>query len=275
MAKDANKQLTPEQLKAEQERLAREKKEEEELKKKHAEKVKKRKEKIARKKKEHKKETQRVKSLINLPFKLLLQISVLITTLCFITLFFGMSKDIGSTVLYSFFVFVLLYVGIGSIMVGMFFLVSEDKIVEMEELKKLEKERMLIEKSKEEEELAHMIELEKEIASKRLAGKSLREESPEIFFQGNDDSNNSELDYISSSYISKDGSSNLNEDDIDLNEQQFMDFAERDLNPFNEIEVDDEDDDNQNLLELESKKDDSEQFGFDNFEFDQERVKTR
>lgn len=275
MAKDANKKLTPEQLKAEQERLAREKKEEEELKKKHAEKVKKRKEKIARKKKEHKKETQRVKSLINLPFKLLLQISVLITTLCFITLFFGMSKDIGSTVLYSFFVFVLLYVGVGSIMVGMFFLVSEDKIVEMEEFKKLEKERMLIEKNKEEEELAHMIELEKEIAAKRLAGKSLREESPEIFFQGNDDSNNSELDYISSSYISKDGSSNLNEDDIDLNEQQFMDFADRDLNPFNEIEDDDEDNENQNLLELELKKDDNEQFGFDNFEFDQERVKTR
>jgi hypothetical protein len=275
MAKDANKKLTPEQLKAEQERLAREKKEEEELKKKHAEKVKKRKEKIARKKKEHKKETQRVKSLINLPFKLLLQISVLITTLCFITLFFGMSKDIGSTVLYSFFVFVLLYVGVGSIMVGMFFLVSEDKIVEMEEFKKLEKERMLIEKNKEEEELAHMIELEKEIAAKRLAGKSLREEAPEIFFQGNDDSNNSELDYISSSYISKDGSSNLNEDDIDLNEQQFMDFADRNLNPFNEIEDDDEDNENQNLLELELKKDDTEQFGFENFEFDQERVKKR
>ncbi len=271
--KEKKKVLTPDEQKAEQERLAREKKEEDELKKKHAEKIKLKKEKAARIKKKHKKEEKRVKSLINLPFKLLSQISLLITLFCFITLFFGLNKPINDTILYSFFVFILLYVGIGTIMVGMFFLVSEDKIVEMEEMKKVELERLKMEKTKEEEELAHMVELEKEITSKKLAGKFLRENSPEIYFNDNEDfsdnsSMNSDLDFISSGIDSK---SSENSDDIDLNEQQFM-YSENDLNPYGEEEELFGSNSNQDLFELEMSKEENDKFGFENFEFDTEKV---
>lgn len=268
MAKDENKKLTPEEQKVEQERLSREKKEDEELKKKHAEKLKKKKEKAARIKKKHKKEAKRVKSLINLPFNLLSKVAMLITLLCFITLYFGMDKNINDTILYSFFVFVLLYVGIGTIMVGMFFLVSEDKIVEMEELKKLEVEKLSMEKKKEEEELAHMVELEKEIAAKKLAGKSLREDSPGIFFNDNDEPNSGEIDFISSSYSS--GADK--HDDVDLNEKQFM-YSENDLNPYGEEEGLSDMGEEQDLLELEMPEEETERFGFENFEFDNDRMK--
>lgn len=174
MAKEPKK--TPEQIKREKERAELEKKEEAELKKRQKEKLKKKKEKEKRIEKQKKREMKRIKSLVNLPFKLLLQVSSLITALSFIVIFFGYETPLMRTIYLCFLIFTMLYLGLGLVMIAIFFLVSQDKIVEMEELKKIEEEQKKLERAAEERELEEMVAMEKSIASKKLAGRQIRED---------------------------------------------------------------------------------------------------
>lgn len=235
MAKDKKIDPKEEEKLREKERLEREKKEEAELKKKHEEKQKKKKEKEKRMLAKQKKEAKRVKTMINLPFKLLGQISLLITTLAFIIMFFGIEKPLNDTVFNSFMIFTALYLGVGVIMVGLFLLVSQDKLAEAEELRIMEAERALKEKKAEEDELAQMVELEKEIAAKKMAGKSIRDDrNKEMELLGETvDAGISQMDYVTTIIDEKPNKKpSLASPNIDLNEQQFMQFDENELNPF-------------------------------------------
>lgn len=179
--KKPTQHLSAEQKQREKEREEREKKEEVELKKKLEEKQKKRKEKEKRIAAKKKKESKRVKSLINLPFKLHIQISLLITILSAIILFFGLEIELLKTIYITFLIFTIFYLGTGIIMVGVFFLVSEEKLAEAEELRKKEEETIVESKSKYELEVEEMAKIEKEIASRKKATKMLREENADNF----------------------------------------------------------------------------------------------
>lgn len=145
MAKEENKILTPEEKKREKELQQKEKEEKALIAKMQKEKERKRKLKEKRLKEERKQEIKRIKNLINLPFKLLLQISLLATMFMSVILYFWMELDLKTTLIYLFLIFTLFYFGIGIIMVAAVLMLSEDKKRELEEIKRIEKEKEEIE----------------------------------------------------------------------------------------------------------------------------------
>ena len=89
-----------------------------------------------------KKEQKRIKWLVNLPFMTLFKVSILFTFLSFIFFHFWSGQDIFYSILNSFFIFTLLYLGMGIIMLGIFFLLSIDKEHELKEEIRHEQSRM-------------------------------------------------------------------------------------------------------------------------------------
>lgn len=212
--------LTPEQKQREKERIDREKKEEAELKKKLEVKLKKKKDKEKRIAIKKKKEVKRVKSLINLPFRLHLQISLLITFLSSIIMFFGIELEALKTIYLSFIIFTIFYLGTGIVMVGLFFLISEEKLAEEEELKRIESLNKVETKSKEELEFEEMALIEKEIAARKLATKLLKEENIDNIKSINIDD---EFDFINS-----DSKMKQPKIDLGIDEEIFDDSEEAD-----------------------------------------------
>lgn len=145
MAKEENKILTPEEKKREKELQAKEKEEKALIAKMQKEKERKRKLKEKRIKEQRKEEIKRIKTLINLPFKLLLHISLFVTMFMSIIFFFWLELDIKTTLIYMFLIFTAFYFGIGIVMVAAVILFSEDKKKELEELQRIEKVKEEIE----------------------------------------------------------------------------------------------------------------------------------
>eukprot|EP01107_Rhizomastix_libera_P000014 TRINITY_DN10025_c0_g1_i1.p2 TRINITY_DN10025_c0_g1~~TRINITY_DN10025_c0_g1_i1.p2 ORF type:complete len:248 (+),score=30.13 TRINITY_DN10025_c0_g1_i1:251-994(+) len=168
MAKDSS-QLTPEEKKREKERLEKEKREKEELDKLKKEKEKKQKRKEAKAKKKQKEEIKRVKTLVNLPFKLLWYISTLITLLAAIVILFWVEVNLKSALIYLFFIFITCYFGIGLVMIGFVYMLSEDKKNELLEIKRKEEEIIAKEEQrKKDEEVARLQEIERDLASRKF-----------------------------------------------------------------------------------------------------------
>lgn len=160
--KEEKKKLSKEEL-AEQKELEKQKKlREQERKKRQQQKLKKAKEK-------QRNEIKRIKTLINLPFKVIINISIIATLLSFLITYFILNTDPISTVLTSFFVFTAIYLGIGIVIVGFFLLLSYDKEKEMREYeaeqKRLQEEE---ERKRQEEEMRELESIEKEIAASRF-----------------------------------------------------------------------------------------------------------
>lgn len=181
MANEEKKILTPEEKKREKELLEKEKAEKAQIDKMQKEKEKRRKMKEKRLKDEKKREIKRIKTLVNLPFKLLLHVSLLITMFLTIILYFWIELDLKTTLLYLFFIFSFIYFGVGGIMVAAFYLLSEDRKREMLEIKRLEQEKIEQEELKriEEEELK-LNELERDIAEKKNDSLKAKELLPEL-----------------------------------------------------------------------------------------------
>ncbi len=120
-----------------------------EIKKRQAERDKKRKLRLKKKKKKLKKETKKVNKIINMPFKLLFQLSLLGSLMSFIILYFGSQTELIKSLYFSFLVFSFLSLGVGFLMIVIFYFISEQKKQEIEmakrkdeeELKRHEKER--------------------------------------------------------------------------------------------------------------------------------------
>lgn len=239
--------LTPEQKQREKERIEREKKEEEELKKKLEEKLKKKKEKEKRIAAKKKKEEKRRKSLINLPFKLHMQISLLVTLLSSIVMFYGFELELLKTLYLSFMIFVTFYLGTGIVMVGIFFLISEEKLAEAEELRKIEELNKVESKTKQDLEIEEMAKIEKEIAARKMTTKLLREENFDNHSVSLDDdfdlfgnNNNKPKQVIDLGEINQNDNKTDEDDEIkSLDSKQNFDIFE-DSDEFMEIDFEDE-----------------------------------
>lgn len=159
--------------KKETERKAKEKVEQKERLKQRQLKEKKKKLKEKKIKKAEEKEKKRIKSIIDFPFKLLLQSCLLITVLAFIIQYFGAEIELSKAIFYSFLLFTLLYLGIGLVIVAIFFVLSDNKKQELIEQKRIEEElkiaeekriaeeEVLAEERRQEEERTRLEELEK------------------------------------------------------------------------------------------------------------------
>lgn len=167
MAKD--KENKEEKKKLSKEELAEQKELEKQKKLREQERKRKKQLKLKRAKEKQRKEIKRIKTLINLPFRVIINVSIIASLLSFLITYFIFNSDPISTVLTSFFVFTLIYLGIGTLIVGFLLLLSFDKEKELrayeEEQKRLQEEE---EKRKQEEEMRELEAIEKEIAASRF-----------------------------------------------------------------------------------------------------------
>ncbi len=149
MAKDKN--ISPsekEKLEREKAYKEREKAEKKALEKKRKEKLEREKAKKKRLKAKEKKELKKIREKINFPYKLLFNISFLASMLSFITIFYGWNYEIYDALFFSFFIFIILYMTIGVIMVITFYFISEAKIKEALQKQKEEEQRRIEEEQK-------------------------------------------------------------------------------------------------------------------------------
>ncbi len=180
MASEEKKILTPEEKKREKELLEKEKAEKARIDKMQKEKAHRRKLKEKRLKAEKKREIKRIKTLVNLPFKLLLHISLLITMFLAIVLYFWIELDIKTTLLYLFFIFSLVYFGVGGVMVAVFYLLGEDRKKELEEARRLEQQALQLEEQRLlQEEALKLSEIERDIAERKSGSMKSKELLPE------------------------------------------------------------------------------------------------
>lgn len=260
MAKDEKTILTPEEKKLEKELLEKDKKEKAEIDRMQKEKLKKKQHKIKKAKAEVKVETKRINKLVNLPFKLLLQVSLLATMFASIFLFFWLELDLKTSLLYTFLIFSLFYLGLGSIMIAVFFMIGEDKKRELEESKRLNEEKKQgEEKQRQLDEEAKLSEIEREIAekktnsirSKELTANQIDDElmgdpfatelvsdpvnpfmledsSPTLDYDFNENfdsmlSNDLEKEFANSAQLSKDEETDDSDEDSGFNELSYFD----------------------------------------------------
>jgi len=231
MAKDDNKILTPEDKKREKELQAKEKEEKALIAKMQKEKERKRKLKEKRLKEQRKEEIKRIKTLINLPFKLLLHISLFITMFMLIILFFWLELDIKTALIHMFLIFTAFYFGIGIVMVAAVLMLSEDKKKELEELQRIEKEKEEIEAQR----LRDAEEAKLQILERDLAAMKRNDQKSQELLQ----SNQKETKQIPP--IDQTANQNIINEDLDListNEEQFTlpeasSSINDDLNQFN------------------------------------------
>lgn len=149
--------------KEEEARLEKEKKQQQE------ERDKKRKKKKQKMRKMQKKEQKRIKWLVNLPFLTLFKVSSLITALAFIAIYFWIGTELYYSLIYSFFIFTSIYLGVGILLVAIFYLLSLDKEFELKEEIRLERQKELDEeKARQDEEMRELEALERELAEKKL-----------------------------------------------------------------------------------------------------------
>lgn len=227
MAKE-NTNLNPEELrrKKEREELELREKEEEarrikekEERKKEREKREKKREQI--KKKKIKEENKRIRKEINFPYKVLFNLTLLISLFAFIIIFFVLNTPIYETLLYMFFIFSFLYLGIGGIMIGIYYLIAIDKRRKFElEIEKELKEQAEAEARQKEEELAELEELERSASSRKELAESSPYELPGSTLENSQDNDESDTKQISDSSESIEEipeNSSINTDEIGEN----------------------------------------------------------
>jgi len=205
MAKEEKRILTPEEKKREKEILDKEKEERANIEKIKKGKEKRRKLKEKKLKLEQKKEIKRIKSLVRLPYRIHFQVTLLATMFSVIFLFFWLDLDLKDTIIYLFLIFTFFYFGIGMLMVGVFFMLGEDKKREYFEHRRLESERLAMEERiRLDEENLKLQELERDIAEMK-----------------NDTIRTKELESSHKSIDALPSSSNLSDEDI-----ENMDFPQ-------------------------------------------------
>lgn len=180
MAKQQKEKLSPEEKALEKERLERIRKEERDLKIKVRAKAKRKKERERRVAIKEKNEERRIRKIVRFPFKILFQAALLFTLLTFIVLYFGSSTEVYRALYLSFIIFTSLYLGIGLIMTGVIYFVSQEKLIEKKRQKRedeaKEKERL----AQEEEELDKLLRAEVEEMSGESGSLNLGNDEPNL-----------------------------------------------------------------------------------------------
>ena len=181
MAKD-KKNMTSEEKAKEKERLTRIKKEEKELKKRLKEKDKRKKDRDKKRTSRENLEKKRIRGILNFPFKTLFLVSSLLSMIAFVMMFFGGKIDIIKAIYISTLIFTFLFLSVGVIMIGGFFVISQEKISEIKKNKqkedKQEKERL----KKEEQELEDLLQAEMQVLGREKSRS--RENQEPILLEG-------------------------------------------------------------------------------------------
>jgi len=106
------------------------------------------------------KQKKNIQRLVNFPFKMLAQVSLIVSLIVFIMLYFSRSKAIIDSLYTSFLVFSGIYFGVGLIIAFVFYILSEQKKKEIEEKKRQEEEQRREDEIRKEEELARLEQLQ-------------------------------------------------------------------------------------------------------------------
>ena len=225
-AKADTKKLTPEEKAKEKERQKRLKEEEKELKKKAKEKEKRKKDREKQRRKKEKIEERRIRGILNFPFKTLFFASALISLIVFVMMYFGSNQGIDDAIYFSAMLFIFLFLAIGAVMVGGFYVISEERIkvmkLEKQKEEQAEKERI----AQEEEELERLLqaeldelEMEKNKSASNRGLLETGEEDKEIQHQEPEPGYSPSDDLESQMFGGSDETDTSNEDDI-FNETQ-------------------------------------------------------
>jgi hypothetical protein len=116
-----------------------------------------------------KREMKRIKMLVELPLKMILNISIVSSLVAFVVSYFLLNNDPVSTIVKSFLVFCVLYFVVGLIIIGIFIIMSYQKEKQEKEAKEQEKNRQIeLEKQRHFEEMKELESIEKEIAANSM-----------------------------------------------------------------------------------------------------------
>lgn len=215
MAKDKNNKLmAPHDASRQREQSELEQREKIEQQRREKEKAEREKEKQARDKKRKqikakklKAENKRIKEEVNFPFKMLFSVTLLISLLSFILIFFGLNFSIYDSLLYTFYIFSFFYLGAGAVMAGIYYLIAQDK--RNKYLAQLEREEIAaeeVERQRKADELAEIEEIEREAIRVRPNSKSSSAISlPEMSIADEKDSDLPELPESASSDFDMEG----------------------------------------------------------------------
>ncbi|MDC1067529.1 hypothetical protein OAQ99_00065 [Candidatus Kapabacteria bacterium] len=149
--------IDPEEKAREKERLERIKKEEKELKKKAKEKEQRAKDRQKRIHKKEQAEEKRIRRKVNFPIKLLFNSSFFITLVSFVLMFFGGEMEELKAIYTSGLIFIFTFFGVGLVLILMYYMQSEERIVEMETKRKIEEKEENERLKQEEEELERLL----------------------------------------------------------------------------------------------------------------------
>ena len=181
MAKD-KKNMTSEEKAKEKERLARIKKEEKELKKRLKEKDKRKKDRDKKRTSRENLEKKRIRGILNFPFKTLFLVSSLLSMIAFVMMFFGGKIDIIKAIYISTLIFTFLFLSVGVIMIGGFFIISQEKISEIKKNKQKEDKQEKDRLKREEQELEDLLQAEMQVLGREKSRS--RETQEPILLEG-------------------------------------------------------------------------------------------
>lgn len=153
---------------AEKEKLSKEEKAEQQ------QKLKEQKAKDARRKKKISDAKKRINTIVKMPFKILLNSTFFISLMAFIFIYFWLEVELFQTLIYVFFIFTAIYLSVGLTMAYYYYMLSEDKIKELNE-KILEDQRRKEEEEKhrQQQEMEELEAIEREMLERRNRNKQI------------------------------------------------------------------------------------------------------
>jgi len=148
---------------------------------------------------------KKIDLIVKTPLKILFNSSILVAIITFVFFYFWMENDLTKSLIYVFFVFTSVYLGVGITMVIYYYLLSEEKIKELnEKVARESKKRDEEEKLRQTQEMEELEAIEREMLERRAQKK-------------NEDENEKLSTQPSIDNIGEPKSNQINEDDY-LNE---------------------------------------------------------
>jgi len=162
---------------AEKEKISKEEKAEQQLK------LKEQKAKDAKRKKKITEAKKRINTIVKMPFKILLNSTLFVSLILFIFIYFWLQVELYQTIIYVFFIFTAIYLSVGITMAYYYYMLSEDKIKELnEKILNDQKRKEDEEKQRQQQEMEELEAIEREMLERRNRNKEVPkiEEEDEI-----------------------------------------------------------------------------------------------
>lgn len=135
-------------------------------------KIKDQKAKEARRKKKLNEAKKRINAIIKMPFRILFNSTIFVSLIAFIFIYFWLEIELYQSILYVFFIFTSIYISVGITMAIYYYMLSEEKIKELnerlaeEQLKKEEEEKL-----RQKQEMEELEAIEREMLERRNKNK--------------------------------------------------------------------------------------------------------